>query len=207
MGSLGCEDFYLIDQWPGYPSPTAPTPPNGFDSTQAGNRSATPIYPPGTKIQAYQDNSVGAGGSNVANKGFYTMMYGQYLDYTSADDISAGAVVIAACGSTKIHCAAAFTKDVSGGQDFTITGPVAITCTSLAKSDYGWVWVDGICPNHDLTELDVTGFLTDGGVVGSGPLTSVVAHETTEGALLSWPGNADGTQTIMIVGFAYTDDT
>jgi hypothetical protein len=207
MGSLGCEDFYLIDLWPGYPRTDGPTPTNGFDSTQAGNRSSTPLYPPGTKFQCYQDSSVGAGGSNVANKGFYTMMYGQYLDYTSGDDISAGAVVIAACGSAKIHCAAAFTKDVSGGQDFTICGPVAITCTSLGKSEYGWVWVDGVCPNADLTELDVTGILTDGGVVGGGPLTSVVAHETTEGALLSWPGNADGTQTLMICGFAFTDDT
>ena len=67
MGSLGHEDFILIDNWPGVPLTTAPAVPNGYDSTNAGNDATTPMYPPGTKHQRYQDSTVGAGGTHVAN--------------------------------------------------------------------------------------------------------------------------------------------
>lgn len=208
MGSLGAEDFYLIDTLPGVARTDFPTPTNGFDSTQAGCRSSTSIYPPGTKVQCYQDATVGAGGSNVANRGYYTMVYGQYLDYTSGDDISAGAILIPACGSAKARGAVAFTKDVSGGNDFTVCGPVVITCTSIGKSEFGWYVAGGVIPNADLSQLDGTGFLTDGNVVGGCVITSIVAHvDSTEGALLSGPANTDGTYSLLPVGFAWVDDT
>lgn len=207
MGSIGCEDFYLIDQWPGEVMWNKPAPTGGFDSTAAGNRSTTAVHVPGTKMIGYQDATVGAGGSNVANRGYYRMLYAQYLDYTSADDISASAVVILACSSAKARGGVAFTKDVSGGNEFSETGPAGVTCTSIGASQYGWIWVGGICPNYDLTQLDVTGFLTDGNVVAGCAMTSINSHvDGTEGALFSGPAD-DGTYTLLVCGYAMVDDT
>lgn len=206
MASISCEAFYLIDQWPGSPMTSAPLPPNGFDSSQAGNRSTTAIYPEGTKIQAYQDTTVGKGGTYVANKGYYTCMYGQYLDYTSGSDLSKGTIVVPACGSDKGRGGIAFTKDVSGGNDCSQTAPVGIVCTSIGASQYGWIWVGGVCPNADVSGLDITGFLQDGNIAAGNIITSILGHvDGTTSNFLSGPANADGTLTMLPVGFAWID--
>lgn len=209
MGSIASMDFHLIDCWPGYPALNTPIPSGGFDATAGGAHSTTAIYPPGTKIQAYHDHTVGKGGSTVANKGYYTMMYAQYLDYTSADDISATAILVQACTSDKARGGMALTKDITGGNDYSQSGAVGIPCSSLAKSEFGWFWVDGVCPSGDLSRFDCTGFLTDGAIVGSGPLTSNVAGvDATESCAAGFSTPlADGTYVLTIVAFAYTDDT
>lgn len=206
MGSLQHEDFYLLDLWPGAPTPTAPMPPNSFDSTQAGNHAASgsPTYPVGTKIQGFQDATVGAGGSNTANKGYYTMMYLQFHDLTGGD-CSAGAVVTLADGSTQNVGELGCARDCSSGSDVSAGGPAGVTCVSIADTEYGWVWVGGIMPNYDVTSYDdLTGVLTDGNVVNGAAL--VITTDASQ-ATLGAAAGADVTTAHAICGFAFNDDT
>lgn len=172
MSSIAPCDLILYDGFPGVADANAPMVSNGFDSTLAGQHSATGTeYQPGRKIQCFQDATVGAGGSSVANRGYYTMIYARLVDYTNAVDASIGKMTCLACGSIKGRGDLAMTQDVSGGQNGAGIGhaPMSVPCTSLALNEFGWFWCGGVCPNHDITQLDITGFLTDGNVVGGAP--------------------------------------
>lgn len=207
MGSLAQEDFVLIDCFPGIPNTLAPKPKNGFDSTNAGNRAASgsPTYPAGTKIQGFQDSTVGAGGSNVANKGYYTMLYAQYHDYTTGD-CSAGQICTWACASSQALGEMGVSLDISGGNDVTMGGPCAIACVSVGDTQYGWFWVGGVCPNYDVTSMDdFSGFLTSGNVIQGCQLACARPADATRAALGQI--NGDGTATHPIVGRAFSDDT
>jgi hypothetical protein len=173
MGSIAPSGLILYDGFPGAPDPNAPTPDNGFDATQGGQHSATAKFQVGRKRVGFQDSTVGAGGSSVANRGSYTLIYAKLIDYTNAVDASIGKLCCLACGSAKAKGELAVTQDVSGGQNGTAGvghAPIAVPCTSLALNEYGWFWCGGICPNHDITGFDITGFRTDGGVISGVPV-------------------------------------
>lgn len=206
MGSLGAEDFYLHDNWPGSARSNAPVPPNGFDSTQAGNDATVAQYQPGTKVMAYQDSTVGAGGSNVANKGWYTMLYARYYSYEIAagTDVSQTAIVVPACGSAKARGEIAVSRDLSGGNDCSASAPGGILCHSVGDGNYVWVLVGGIIPNYDVSGFDCTGFVTDGNVVAGGSFHVYDGDAT----LPTFQGGlADGTMFYLPAGFAWVDDT
>jgi len=208
MAGLSAVKTILYDTWPGPVKMDAPVPPNGFDSTTgAGNRTTTALYPVGTKMGAYQDHTTGAGGSNVANKGWYTMMYLKHYAYeltttAGAYDVSRGAIVVMACGSDKANGEIACTKDVSSGNDVTKGGaPAGILCCSATPGDYVWVWVGGICPNYDISGFDDATFTTDGDVV-VGP---IAANADSSTAVFSYPVT-EGTQSVLLVGYAKAAD-
>lgn len=206
-GSLQHEDFVMLDCWPGVPNSQAPTVPNGFDSTQAGNFAVagSPTYPCGTKIQGFQDSTVGAGGSHVANKGYYTMMYAQYHDYTTGDLTDPGMVVTMACCSAQALGEMGVAQDITSGNDISLAGgPAGIACCSLSDTQYGWFWVGGVCPNYDVTSLDdVTGFITDGNVTAGDPLC-IRSNDVTQASLCALSDLSVGPP---IVGYAFADDT
>ena len=174
MGSMTSEMFILYDNLPGVPELTAPTPVNGYDNTTVQCCVTAPAYRPGTKHQQFQDATVGAGGSNVANKGYYTMVYAKYTCYSTGTKLGAcdvGGWVTLACGSTRGRGEMNVTNDISGGNTATAgtngTLPLLLACTSMDNSTYGWFLCGGVCPNHDISALDdLTGFLTDGSVAG-----------------------------------------
>lgn len=201
-GSLAPSDFILCDNFPGFANPNTPMPPNGF-----GVRDTSALYPVGTKICKYQDGSVGKQGTRVANKGYYTMMYTGMYDYTNAADASEGAMCTVACGSTKARGGIFVTQDVSGGNFPTAAtnmGPLAIPCISIgfsfASPEYSWFWVGGVCPNHDLSGLDVSGFLLDDTGVWAGSKFTIDIDATT--VKLS---GGDSTMAYMTAGFALGD--
>jgi hypothetical protein len=180
-GSIAPSDFILLDNFPGVASPNTPMPTGGF-----AQKDTSALYPVGTKITKYQDNSVGAQGSSVANKGYYTMMYTAMYDYTNAADASEGRLCQLACGSAKARGGIFVTLDTSGGQNVQAGknyGPVAIPCVSFgfsfASPEYGWFWVGGVCPNHDLSGCDITGYLIDATDVDGGTTFGIDYDATT----------------------------
>lgn len=174
-------DLVLVDRWPGHVNPNLGIPTNGWDGTD-GNFVTTaadtppPLYPVGTKIEAYTDNS--------NNPGYYTMAYLAYHCYSSAigliesTDLSLGrgfcfhydasdAVAYAAQGAdTSIVPYYVVTSPESGADavsDITKGGAVAITCATKSAGEssaayvsgfgdsFGWFWVGGVCPVQDVS--------------------------------------------------------
>lgn len=165
MSSIAPEDIYMIDQWPGAVNPNLGIPTGGFDNTTTGGSNATTaLYPPATKIMAWNDTTISTKGTTTTLKGYYTMIYLQYLDYTSGKDVTASDVVGIACSSAKAKGILACTRDISGGADITQDSPLAIAIKDVCESEYAWYWCDGVAPLEDCTGLDVTGVVTGGGV-------------------------------------------
>jgi hypothetical protein len=208
MSSIAPCDLILYDGFPGVADAAAPMVSNGFDSTQAGQHdTAANLYQAGRKIQMFQDGTVGKGGSSVANRGYYTMVYGKLVDYTNAVDASIGKMVCLACGSIKGAGNLCLTQDVSGGQNATAGvghAPMAVPCTSLALNEFGWFWCGGVCPNHDISQLDITGFLTDGNVIGGAPIQMDSDGTTVRPSFFCSTHAAD--YLAFPAGFALADD-
>lgn len=168
----------LSDNWPGYPAITDGVPPDGWDGTSHHGVSEAPAYPPGTKIQAYSDNSHA--------QGYYTMMYGALAGYSSlSHNIEAGSICTLQTGAG-ICAKADMTPDASitadstykypyasgdgtnmtwwtmhvcqsaGHTDLSQGGRVCIPCGTMSAGQYGWFWVGGVCPVSDVTFFDAT---------------------------------------------------
>lgn len=189
MATIQLSHINLIDRWPGAVNPNQSIPTDGWDGT-GHSCVTTPVYPVGTKIMAYTDNSY--------CPGYYTMMYGGFAAFSSAADISGDfSDSVQWCG----HCCLTSdtadatyeipnyeSVDVSGLPmtvlcreytagtitigDVSKGGPVALPCATLEGYDYGWFWVGGVCPCKDVTLMQGTAdseagadMTTDGTVV------------------------------------------
>ena len=181
MGVISLGDLVLTDRFPGHVNPNLGIPTNGWDGTDSNFVTTAadtppPLYPPGTKIEAYTDNS--------NNPGYYTMAYLAYHCYSTgvglieADDISlnvgfcfhydaSDAVDYAAQGADTSIVPYYVMAGIEGGADaFTDSskgGAMAIPCLSKSAGEssaayvsgfgdsWGWFWVGGVCPVQDVT--------------------------------------------------------
>jgi hypothetical protein len=199
MASLGAEEFYLIDHWPGAIHPYLSDPTAGFDSTTY-NQVTTAAYKPGTKILGYNDTTTTTGGSRSANRGYYTVLYAKYLCATTAIDITAGDIVTISCGSAGAYGDLAVTRDMSASNGAGACMPAAIACADLTPTSYGFFWCGGICPQEDVTGLDMSAYVTDGSVTQG---TMLVLSTGASHATFSIDVSDNAT---MQVGWAYCAD-
>lgn len=179
----------LNDSWPGTPNPNLGIPAGGFDATawnynttDATLLARTPPYPPGTKIQAYTDNS--------ECPGYYTMIYLARHAFSDTDcissDFSEAVIFCAPIGESCATHAGIVTSDASMGPPWYVVAqcyslgashitcaslgaPLAVACTTtdadssiLDGTDpagmghghsYQWFWCGGVCPCADITLL------------------------------------------------------
>ena len=164
MANLPLTKLVLYDRFPGAPNPNLGIPSGGWNNT-TDNEVTSPTYPPGTKIQAYSDNSHAPG--------HYIMYYGSFAAYSADADVSgdysdgrfwcshccltddvADATYEIASGdgsSQPPHVLAACFTTL--GWDGTKGSPIAVPCATLDGYDYGWFWVGGVCPASDVTIL------------------------------------------------------
>lgn len=70
MPTIDLRDVLLYDLWPGVPDPNLSCPSAGFDASE--QCSSTPVWPLGTKIQAYNDSTY--------CPGYFTMIYLQFVE-------------------------------------------------------------------------------------------------------------------------------
>lgn len=132
---VDCELMFLIDNWPGAPTP-------GACPTDFTALSATEDYPLGSKRQVYDDTS----------QGFSTLMF---LYYTTGAGTVRVATVGEPCGidSTAMATAGQFTHITNDGSDAELLGPIAICLGTMVNARYGWFWVGGVCPVTLVSEL------------------------------------------------------
>ena len=181
MGVVSLGDLVLTDRFPGHVNPNLGIPTGGWDSTEANfvttaADTPAPLYPAGTKIEAYTDNS--------NNPGYYTMAYLSYHCYSTtvgvieAGDLSlnvgwcfhwdqSDAVFYAAQGAdTSIvpyYVVGGIEGQADGFTDSSKGGALAIPCLSKSAGEssaayvsgygdsWGWFWVGGVCPVQDVT--------------------------------------------------------
>lgn len=200
MASIPPSHLILYDNVPGAGACNTPKPYGGWDTTSAGNRATSDSQGAGKKVIRYQDATVGAGGSYVANAGWYTMVYAMYMDFTTGD-CSAGAPVTLACNTAGARGKLTFARDITSGNDVTISGScAAIACTSIGDDEFGWFWCGGVCPNYDCTTFDISGFAIDG-THNSGTPLGVNVADSSQVTL----GVADLTATLVVVGMVIGD--
>lgn len=178
MATIALRDILLYDRWPGYPDPNLSCPSDGFDSS--AQCSSTPVWPVGTKIQAYNDSTY--------NAGYYTMQYLRFVEGSDsafdAGDPSTGYCACFHIVDASQHSPGAgtnwylVTHDLTNS-DGTLGGAVAFPAFDLSgnsgassdeSNEYGWFWVGGVNPcitNASFTDCTrLAGeILTDGNVV------------------------------------------
>ena len=205
-GELELHKILLYDKWPGEPNPNLGVPAGGWDSTIYSCCQTVPTYPPGTKIQAYQDHTY--------CEGQYTMAYlcfHESSDYEfdivavsennamcsdvggeGADDL----VVLAGCYGGVLDYTESLwwivTNSFVNG-DASATGRVAVGACGMSEGEFGWFWVGGVCPVAEVTLFD----LQSGGVgsvmLGEGNIAMgsklMPANDGTGGiVLIPWDG-------------------
>jgi len=203
MAAIGAEEFYLIDRWPGAINANLSDPTAGFDSTTY-NQVTTAYFKAGTKIQGYNDTTTTTGGSRSANRGYYTIIYAKYVCATTALDITAGDIVTISCGSAGAHGDLAVTRDLSASNGNCLGGPAAIACADLTPSSYGFFWCDGVCPQEDVTGLDISAYVTDGCVAGGFPMA--LDFDSSHATFRQYDVTVLSSHATMPVGFALKDD-
>jgi len=223
MATVGLSYLVLNDNWPGYPNPNLGIPTGDWDNT-TDCCVTTPTYWPGTKIQAYNDNT--------RNPGYYTMAYLARADGSFLADHSAAVGSLTAPSVASLVCTHMDTTTVGGNEsyvpwyfvggdcttsDATSGGirSVAIACGSMnhgAQTDgtqegfmYGWFWVGGVCPGND--EGDLTWLydcsMTTGGSVAKG-VPIYLVDDGTNG--IEFDGILDGTYETDSVGWSIITD-
>jgi len=198
MAALGAEEFFLFDTMPGLINPNMSKPVNGFDSTHSNN-TTTAVYVPGTKIMSYQEVSTTVAGARTANIGSYACIYAKYVCSTTAQDVSAGDIMVQYCGSAGVR-PFAVTREVTASNGKQQNASCAIACADITPNAFGWYWCAGVCPQTDVTALDQSTFVTD---------TSVAAGEAmwiTVGASHATLSGTDVAVSELIIGKAYADD-
>jgi len=202
MASLGAEEFYLIDMWPGTPNANLSEPTTSLDST-VYNTVTTPYYLPGTKLQICQDVTVTTTNARSCNQGYSTLIYAKFVEATNSGDCTACDIVTLFCISTNALGPLAVTKDVSAGMDG-FGGPVAIAVADITPDAYGWFWCGGVCPQEAITAMDVCIYVTDGSVVGGIPLA--LSWDSSECQLAQYEITVAGHFSVLPIGFAYVND-
>lgn len=152
--------------WPGPIQSQMGIPTNGWDGTKdAGNCVTEPLHRIGQKLMAYNDGS--------RNPGWYTMQYLRFFEGTDlAQDIGAVSEGYRVC----CHAETSAAGDVTVGDytyapwyvvtndctnsDATRGGPPAIPAADLSHNQYGWFWIEGVCPVKDVTKFVVSGDVT-----------------------------------------------
>ena len=132
---VDCELMFLIDTWPGAPTP-------GACPTDWTALSATEDYPLGSKRQVY----------DVVNHGFSTL---QYMYYTTGAGTVRVATVGEPCGidTTAMATKGQYCHVTNDGSDARLLGPVAICLNTMVNARYAWFWVGGVCPVGIQSEL------------------------------------------------------
>jgi hypothetical protein len=177
MATIHLKNVILYDRWPGVPNPNLGVPTDGFDATIGHSCVTAPAYPPGTKIQGWQEDA-------SRSSGPYTMIYlnfhevsGQnppdmshnYGFVTQAEFSGSG---IAADGGGDVSCSPWNVANVPNVANFEISTkfPKAVACSTKISSDttagsgqWGWFWCGGLCPWVDCPALDCE-VTTDGAV-------------------------------------------
>ncbi|MHC4603988.1 MAG: hypothetical protein ACYS6W_11740 [Planctomycetota bacterium] len=172
MANLSMRRIVLYDNWPGSPDPNLGIPDDGFEATAAGHSCVTkPIYPPMTKIQAFQ-----YGDDASACQGPYTMIYLAFHEMSGANALQAASPCTGAqpiCAHidatawtdvghySDLSSAPYIVTNCSACMDVTSIGKVAIGCnpgmntdTTTSAYKWGWFWCAGVCPHVDITHLD-----------------------------------------------------
>jgi len=206
MANAKLNNIILNDLWPGAVNPNQGVPTNGWDSTAAGNRSTTAIYPVGTKIMAYQA---------ADPKGYYTMIYLRFFEGTGAlpttNEVSDGYNFVTIGDATYAPDGTNVWWNVTnhvtiscGTHDW---APFAVACTSLqgdgtltatatSNAEYGWFWCGGVCPDSLV-----------GAFSGDAEFTGVCTDKSgiciiNDGSQVSIGGFTAGDGTCNCVGFA-----
>lgn len=170
MANLSLRRVMLYDKWPGIPNLNAGIPTGGFDATSGHSCVTAPVYPPMTKIQAYQR------GSDASDcQGPYTMIYLAFNEMSGVNPIACGSTGTVVCGHidstawTSIGhwgdgSAAPYTvTNNSACMDATSHGQIAIGVQKSGAADsdttattyrWQWFWCGGVCPFTDMTQLD-----------------------------------------------------
>lgn len=176
MAEILLRDVILYDRWPGCPNPNLSCPTCGFDAT--AQCSSTPVWPLGTKIQAYNDSTY--------CPGYYTMIYLQYVETSDialdigdpSDGQRACFHVIDACNNTPGNTVDYWymvTLDATNS-DATLGGAIAFAAAELSgnstseQNECGWFWCGGVNPcitNSTFTDCTVLAgaIKTDGNVM------------------------------------------
>ena len=201
-GELELHKILLNDKWPGKSNPNLGVPAGGWDSTLYSCCQTVPTYPPGTKIQAYNDHTYCEGG--------YTMCYMCFHECSNYEfDIVAVSENNAMCSDVGGECVeslALLAGSYGGVVDYTgslwwlvtnsfadsdasATGRVAVGCCGMSEGEFGWFWVGGVCPVADVTFFDLQAGGVGSVMLGEGNIAM--------GSILM-PGN-DGTGGIVLV--------
>ncbi|KPL25600.1 MAG: hypothetical protein AMJ75_00380 [Phycisphaerae bacterium SM1_79] len=184
MANICMRNVILYDKWPGVPDPNLGIPTDGFDASGTHSCVTTAVYPPGTKIMAYNDGTY--------NPGWYTMCYMQFcegsdLAYDADSDLSTGYGLCFHYEGTNHPTDAlgspqqawwGVTSDLTNS-DGSQGGALAVAVRDLSGTDdaggneFGWFWVGGVCPcnttTQDMTKCGNSGPLTDGNVAAGQP--------------------------------------
>lgn len=180
-GEIEIHKILLYDKWPGEPNPNLGIPAGGWDSTLYSACQSVPAYPPGTKIQAYQDHTY--------CEGQYTMCYMCFHESSDwAYDVLAmsdtqNAVICGDVGGEGNHGLVVLDGSYGDGGlldytesvwwivtnsyingDVSATGRVAVPVGGMSEGEFGWFWVGGVCPVGEVTFYDAG---TPGGGDGS----------------------------------------
>lgn len=199
MGAISAEDFILYDTMPGPVDPNMSEPVGGFDGTHSCGTTA--VYRPGTKVMRYNDTTTTTAGSRSANLGWYTCIYAQYVCATTEIDVTAGEIMTLSCASAGAHGPLALTRDLSASNGAVLQGPCAIACADITPDGFGWYWCAGVCPQEDVTGLDMSAFVTDGSIVSGNALML-----TTGASYATLSGTVEDTASLLI-GYAYIADS
>ncbi len=167
-------------KWPGHPIPGLGKPADGWDGT-THSCVTSPVYPIGTKISQYYDNTV--------SPGYATMMYMQFHDGTdlgaAAGDVSDGYGMCfmaegTATADGTIPNWLIVTNDLTNS-DGTKGGAMAVPLADLSSDQFGWFWVGGVFPYSDCTaragDIKVTGDISL--LVNVNPIPLYVADDGT----------------------------
>lgn len=149
------------------PNPNLGVPTGGFDATSGHSCVSTETYPPGIKIQVYQQDGSRATGP-------YTMIYLRYhemsgqneLDITSCNNIvmqteytANGTIADGAEASDAWWHVGAPANMI--GHEVSTKYPKAFACNTglvtgatTATGMWGWFWCGGVCPWADISGLN-----------------------------------------------------
>ena len=212
-GAIELHKILLYDKWPGEPNPNLGIPAGGWDSTLHSCCQTEPKYPPGTKIQAYQDHTYCEGQYTMCYMCFHESSDWAYDVLDPSEDTPGflcsdvggegdeGLVVLQAANGGTVDFTASLwwlvTNSYVNG-DVSATGRVACPVAALSEGEFGWFWVGGVCPVGEVTMFDnqaggVGSELADGsGTIAMG--SKLMPFDSTGGILLApWDGTYEFT--------------